>query len=282
MRNSEIKVGYLVSYDYEYMKNSLPTVYEYADIIAVAIDKDRMTWKGTNYEIADSFFEWLKEYDKDNKIRIYEDSFFDPDLTVMENDTRERNMLGRFMGEGGWHIQVDSDEYFLDFKKFTDYLKSLDMIVATSVFARWVTIFKLDTENAFIIDNGEKFPVATNFVSYDNARLSFNAKKEINSEFKVIHQSWGRSEDELRQKLSNWGHSNDFDIESYFRLWKAIDKHTYKYITNFHPLNGFDWQKLECIEAKDIPTLIEKVRIIQEEKAGRKKNKWKSLFRRKK
>jgi hypothetical protein len=33
----------------------------------------------------------------------------------MECDTRERNMLAKYMGEGGWHVQIDADEYFADF-----------------------------------------------------------------------------------------------------------------------------------------------------------------------
>jgi hypothetical protein len=36
----EIKVGMLVSYDYESIKNSLPPVYDYADRIVLAVDKD--------------------------------------------------------------------------------------------------------------------------------------------------------------------------------------------------------------------------------------------------
>jgi hypothetical protein len=37
----------------------------------------------------------------------------------MENETRERMMIAQRMGEGGWHVQVDSDEYFLDFGTFS-------------------------------------------------------------------------------------------------------------------------------------------------------------------
>jgi len=281
MNNLEIKVGYLVSYDYEYMKYSLPTVYNHADSIAIAIDKDRLTWKGAKYEIADSFFEWLKDYDKDNKIKIYEDSFYDPELTVIENDTRERNMLARFMGDGGWHIQVDTDEYFLDFDKFVNYLKNLNAKVSTSVLAEWITIFRYDENYMFILDNNERFPVATNYALYESTRYTKKTKKKIYTKFKAIHQSWGRTEEELRQKLENWGHSNDFDTESYFQFWKTIDKYTYKYICDFHPITPHFWHKLECVEAKDIPSLIAKVKIIQEEKASQKKN-WLSFFKRKK
>ena len=35
------QVGFLVSYDYELLKNSLPRVYEESDTIILAIDKER-------------------------------------------------------------------------------------------------------------------------------------------------------------------------------------------------------------------------------------------------
>jgi len=45
----EIKVGMLVSYDYESIKNSLPPVYDYADRIVLAVDKDGKTCKRNKY-----------------------------------------------------------------------------------------------------------------------------------------------------------------------------------------------------------------------------------------
>jgi len=105
-----IKVGFLVSYDYNYLRTSLPLVYAEADSVSLAIDKQRRTWNGGSFTIDDAFFEWLKSMDTKKKIRIYEDDFFDPNLSAIENDSRERNMLAKFMGEGGWHVQVDADE----------------------------------------------------------------------------------------------------------------------------------------------------------------------------
>lgn len=115
MNNKQnIKVGYLVSYDYQLMEYSLPTVYQCSDQIYLAIDKNRKTWRGNTYELPNTFFEWIKGVDKENKIHIYEDSFYFSNISPMELETRERNLLANFMGSGGWHIQIDVDEYFLD------------------------------------------------------------------------------------------------------------------------------------------------------------------------
>ena len=53
-----IKVGYLISYDYELLFSSLPTVYDESDEIFLAIDKDRRTWAGNNFSLPSTF---LKE-----------------------------------------------------------------------------------------------------------------------------------------------------------------------------------------------------------------------------
>lgn len=67
-----------------------------------------MPWRKTNTsepgaEIplkSPKVFEWVKSIDTEGKISIYEDDFYVPGLSNRENDTRERNMLARFMGEG--------------------------------------------------------------------------------------------------------------------------------------------------------------------------------------
>ena len=118
-----IKVGFLVSYDFKYLYQSIPLVYNDADLIVLAVDKERLTWSGNPLVIDPDFFEWVQKFDVLKKIVIYEDSFFVPENSPAQNDTRERNLLAKAMGEGGWHIQIDSDEYFNDFKSFTDFLK---------------------------------------------------------------------------------------------------------------------------------------------------------------
>lgn len=283
MRNSKIHVGYLVSYDYKYIKYSLPTVYESADKIVLAIDKDRLTWKGTPIDIPNSFFDWVKDFDKDNKIEIYEDSFYSSELTPIECDTRERNMLADFMGKEAWVVQIDSDEYFLNFEGFASFLRNLDFNTSTLVYAQWITIFKFeDNGNAFVIDNGEAFPVATNCFPYDYVRDSHGARKKYWTNFKALHQSWGRTDEELMQKLGNWGHVDDFDTNSYFLFWKSIDKHNYKYIRDFHPiLAPSTWSSLEYIESRDIPSLIEKVKLAQGDEMERIVKKRSSFFRKK-
>lgn len=44
-----VKVGFCVSYDWELLKISLPRIYAHADLICLAVDKDRKSWMGNPY-----------------------------------------------------------------------------------------------------------------------------------------------------------------------------------------------------------------------------------------
>jgi len=254
-----VKVGFLISYDYMFIKDSLPRVYPYADYIAFAIDSERKTWGGESFEIPDSFFEWVKDFDKENKIHIYEDSFSIPTLSSIECDVRERNMLATFMGYDGWHVFVDSDEYFFDFKSFKEYLLSLDINIPTQVYAKLITMFQKDNNGYYIIMTNETYPVATNNPNYVGCRLSGDFKIEKYTDFNVLHQSWAREDDEIKLKIRNWGHNTDFDIDAYYSFWKMINKQTYKYARSFHPLDPWLWPSLEYFDTKDISDLITRV-----------------------
>jgi hypothetical protein len=258
--NNLIKVGVLVSYDWEYLKQSLPIIYGHSDKIVLAVDINRNTWSGNKYNLPDEFFNFIKGFDLDNKISIYEDDFYDSSLTVMENDTRERRMLSDYMGEGGWHLQIDSDEYFIDYKGFINFLKKSykKHKEAVDIYCPVISLFKKNSEGYFFVIQSEdaiiKFPIATNKPDYVNARVGRN--KVITTDFYIIHDTWARTEDQLLLKLSNWSHANDFDVKSYFALWKAIDKNNYKYIKDFHPLENKFWYKLGYVESSSVPKLL--------------------------
>ena len=122
----KIQTGFLVSYDYEKLKKSIPPVYEKSDEIFLALDHENRTWTGTKFEIDDAFFAWIDTFDVDKKITIYRDDFYIPELSPIDNDSRERTLLSEKMGIGNWLVQVDADEIFLDFDKFVETLRKYD------------------------------------------------------------------------------------------------------------------------------------------------------------
>lgn len=254
-----IKVGFLISYDYQLLKNALPLVYNQATVIALALDSQLKTWTGNDLLVDKNFFAWLEEFDREKKIKIYRDKFYSESLSPMECETLERRKLADFMGLGGWHVQLDADEYFLNFGNFVRYLQVIDRKYSSAqpieIFAELLPLFKKDGKGYYIIETREKFPVATNIPSYMKAR-NCGHKLQIQTSFGVVHQSWARSPNEIRQKIDNWGHTHDFDIEGFYKLWATLDHFNYHELKNFHPMHSTLWPSLYYIESAGIESLL--------------------------
>lgn len=261
-----IKLGYLLSYDYEYIFNSLSLVYDYADVIYICFDKDSKTWTGQKLEIPENIFSKIKSLDIQNKISFYSDSFYIPNTPPIDLETRQRNMLAEKMGKGGWHIQIDSDEYPLYFKELCSFLRKHKYLLRNphktpaNFFVKFITLFR-KTENGFLAVTPYQEPcfLITNLPDYFNARYPKNPVTYHIDSY-IIHQSWARDEDEIYTKIKNWGHTNDFDVDTFYSEWKDVSLDNYSKLENFHPLNPEDWQSLEFIEAKNIDDLIATLR----------------------
>eukprot|EP01132_Coremiostelium_polycephalum_P015391 gene15391-18594_t len=242
---SIIKVGYLISYDYEFLKISLPRVYRFVNEIYLAVDADRKTWAGEKVTIADEFWTWIKEFDVERKITIYEDYFYVPELGPMECETRERNLLVKQMGKADWYVQIDSDEYFVDFESFAHRLEKYKPTGPTTISCKVATLFKEIPSGYLLIDESVTIlQFATNNPFYDMARVNASENKLVQWNDLVLHQSWARSAPEILFKLNNWGHKNDFNTLSFYKLWDAIDENNYDCLRNFHPLEPKVWPNL--------------------------------------
>lgn len=259
-----IKVGMPVSYDYAFLYHSLPLVYDHADRITLAVDQACRTWTGTPFAIADSFWDWIRDIDVQQKIDVYRDEFYRPGFKAMENDTRERMLLARQMGEGGWHVQIDSDEYFPNFGAFAQFLRRHSRWThfgarPIDVCAFLIPLFKqVDGGFLYIKDAYETFFLATNFPDYKMARGSDHLIRY--APFCLFHQTWARAEPEVWTKANSIGHVDHFNVQSYFDLWKVVDRHNYRYIRNFHPLIPSVWPSLEWGPGKDISEFIRNFR----------------------
>lgn len=264
-----IKIGYLISYDYKYIFHSIKTLYDDVDKIFIAIDKDYLTWNGNKFLIPNAFFDEIKILDVKNKIEFYFDSFYVNELTTMECETRERNMLSKKMGKG-WQIQLDTDEYIYDFKTVKKLLSRLWVLnlfpfLNISFSGEWVTLYKKVDDGFLYIENGERFNFLFNKPNFQKAR-GISGSINIFTGIKAIHQSWARDEAEILDKIVNWGHNIDFDTDEYFKKWKALDKSNYLNYVNFHPLKAEVWDKLYLIRQKNIEDFIKEYESVNPQK----------------
>ncbi len=255
----KIHVGFLLSYDYEKLKNSLPPIYKDADAIFIAQDKDYRTWSGKNFEVSPSFYEWLKAIDTEKKIQIYVDDFYIPELSAIDNDTRERQLLSEKMGVGNWLVQVDSDEYFVDFASFVKNLRKYDHFLENpkktpiQISGFLINMYKYTDAGLLYAPTPTKALLATNFPSYTCARQT--RKRIIYTDHLLMHECVSRSEEELVQKFTNWGHKTDFDIDEYMNKWRSVTKDNYKEMKDFFYLEPEVWKTLEYIDSKDMEVI---------------------------
>lgn len=259
-----IKAGYLISYDYSYIFNSLKLIYDHVDSIVISYDVDNKTWAGNDILIPDSFFAEVKAIDIHGKITFYKDQFYLPNMEPMELETRQRNMMAEKMGRGGWHIQIDSDEYAYNFRLLAQFLRKNQFLTRKpsktpiNFLVRWIVLFKQNKSGFYVIQpfNESCFFITNNPV-YEKARQP-KIGKTIQLDYNLIHQSWARTAIEIEQKIKNWGHKNDFDVQEFYEKWKDLDGNNYKNYINFHPLPGSFWGNLDFFDATNTQDFIEK------------------------
>jgi hypothetical protein len=262
MNRKQIKVAFCVAYDWAFLQYSLPLVYKDSDQICLAIDKDRISWSGNKFEFDELGFRTLIDnIDIDKKIKIYEDDFHLADKSPMENEVRQRNLMADFLGAtDGWHLQLDSDEYFLNFHGFVQYLQKLRPSRLTNICCPWITLYKRIDEGFLMVNpvnfkQVEYIPIATNTPHYEHGRR--NGYFNHYTDFAILHQSWARSKEEVWQKLNNWGHRNDSDINAYFKLWEDVNIDNFKSYRNFNQVNPEIWPSLSMLPLSGDKSIVE-------------------------
>jgi len=258
----KVKIGFCVAYDWYLLEYALPPVYEAADIICLSLDINRTSWSGLTFAFDEKgFLDLVKRIDTQKKIVVLEESFYVPSLRPMQNEIRQRNRMAEVLGAGGWHIQLDCDEYFPDFGGFVNYLFSLPEKKSkdVNICCLWIVLYK-QTKNGFLYVDPERkdnlyfIQIATRNPSYEHGRR--NGNFNICTSFYLVHQSWARTENEIREKIANWGHSDDLDSAAYFEKWNAIDEDNYTRIRNFHPTTPEIFPSLVFEKGQTIPELL--------------------------
>jgi hypothetical protein len=271
LKLTSIKVGYIVSYDYEYLLTSINTLYDYVDKIVLAVDINRQTWSGNKFEIPQSFFDSIKEFDKRNIIEIYFDDFYVPALSPMECETRERNLLLKKLGRKGWKLQLDVDEYIYDFKAVKKFLlrnwffNVFPKLTPMQFRGKLITLFKEIQDGFLYIDNNERFSFITNGIENEMARLD-SKTPSFYTDIVVVHQSWARKKEEIVQKISNWGHRDDFDTAAYYDFWDKLNQSNYLDYVNIHPMRPELWNKLYLLNCNGINEFITKYEALHPQK----------------
>ena len=170
-------------------------------------------------------------------------------------DTRERKMLSDKMGIGNWLIQIDSDEYFIDFEGFVKQIKKYDHYLdqpekhKIQIAAFWVIIYKYTENGILYVDKPMKSIFATNYPNYKAFRRT--NERVIYLDSLVLHESVSRTEEELRYKLKNWSHNTHVN-NSFLDKWLKVNESNYKEYSDFYYIEPSRWKTLDYFPTKNI------------------------------
>lgn len=247
----------LVSYDYRFLLSTISRYLSHVDEVVLGIDSEGLTWSGEPFAIPGSFFDQLRRLDqRPPKIRLASQPFYSASRSPMENDVAERNALSLEVQEGNWIVSIDADEYLVNPSEFFGFLRQGETDGDVCVEGQWITVFKDLGGWLLVVAAGpdgllERFPIAT--LQRGAFRQSrWTEARPVLSPCVALHYSWGRQEEDLRQKLLNWSHSQDFDVRSYFEFWRGINETNYATIRNFHPIWPTMWSRLVLVEKADL------------------------------
>lgn len=236
-----------VAYDWQYAPQAVAAIRDHVDEIILGVDSARMTWAGNSFSI--DVPELLARCESD-KVHVIEGDFHDSP-SPSENELRERNYL-RARAKHPWIMQVDADEYL----EFRSDLRALVGAMAGRAepiqgFGTWVTVMKTFGDWALVVHPpSEAFPLISQRVVPLHAGRHAGSKAAVMTDIRALHWSWGRTRDEVRQKLENWGHARDFDTSRFLEWWDGLSLENYQEQRDFHPLSGPTWKSLRKVRVQ--------------------------------
>jgi hypothetical protein len=251
-----------LAYDWKYAFDAVRSYYAIADEIILGLDVDRISFSKQPFPFDDAAVaDLIAQIDTDKKIRIVEANFHSHD-TPLESDTAERRLLGAICRMDNWVVQIDADEILLNPFDFKRFMQNASPDVC--VWAVWLPVYKIIGDKALVIGGHlETHPVATCSPHlYTFGRVTNQPTEQ--SMLYLLHLSFCRDEEELVRKLTNWGHSNQIDLEKTVALWRATTLENYYQLRDFHHIHGplwkflkvIDWPPKALFDARDLQQLV--------------------------
>ena len=160
------------------------------------------------------------------------------------------------MGIGNWLVQIDSDEYFINFENFVKNLRKYDHFLDNpektkiQIAGFLINMYKYSDGGVFFVKKPTRVLAATNYPNYKVARQT--KQRIIYTPNILWHETLAREEKDIEFKLKNWGHNVDVDIEKFMDKWRSVNISNYKNLRDFFYMNPKRWKKLEFVKGENI------------------------------
>ena len=261
----------LISYDAEYLPNSIGQYYDYVDEIILGVDKDRISWSKNSYSFdEDKLWKELQKIDGDNKISVIEEDFHKSDVPI-ENDNYERNFL-KEQCENEVILSIDADEFLLNHKTFFyDYFPIVERYLNNyDICMTWATPYKEIDDTTLVIANEDGTPffgenqgfVTTKNSTFTYARWTDKSSAGLGrllSPLVAIHYSLCRDKDPLKEKIHNIGHSDIVEQDPFYDLWNQVTLENFGELRNFKTsgIGEAQWPRLYDVKTEELLSYYE-------------------------
>jgi hypothetical protein len=247
----------LISYDAEYLPDSIKSYYEYVDEIVLGLDKDRISWSRNKFSFdEESLWKQLRDIDYDNKICVIEDNFHRSSVPI-ENDTHERNFL-KAKCDHDWVFSFDADEVLVNARDFfLNFCPTVQNYKDVELMFTWYLMYKeLDNGYLVIADENREHLFKKDIQGFtadrDTHTFTYcrwtNSKKKILSPLGIKHFSFCRPQAQLDKKVNNFGHSIESKQDPFYAVQQTVTKDNYEQLRNFKTHgSGAQWPTLKFV-----------------------------------
>ena len=263
----KISVISLISYDAEYLPESIKSYYNFVDEIILGLDESRISWSGNKFSFdEDKLSEELQKIDTEGKIFIVESNFHRSSNPI-ENDTHERNYLKTHCSNE-LVLSFDADEVLVNAKDF--FIKFLPKVKDYSnieLMFTWFLLYKeLDEGYLVIADENREHVFNKDIQGFSANKLIHtyhycrwtNATKKLLTPLAIKHKSFCRPKKQLLDKVKNFGHSAESINDPFYEVQDKINISNYKNLRNFKTHGaGAQWSTLKLIPKNELDSYLE-------------------------
>lgn len=255
--SDKISVISLISYDASYLPASINSYYRYVDEIVLGLDVDRISWSKNSFKFdEDKLWSELKKIDTDNKITIVEENFHRSSVPI-ENDTHQRNYL-KAQCSNKLVLSFDADEvlinprdFFIDFLPIVRDYEDVELMFTWFLFYKKVKggylIIADENRNHLFKQDIQGFSAHRDLHTYTYCRWT-NSTNKILSPLAIAHYSFCRPDQELADKINNFGHSIESKKDPFYEVQRQVSEHNYQQLRNFKTHgSGAQWPTLKFV-----------------------------------
>lgn len=280
MSPSRPRLGaYVLPGDPVWLRSSLSRYYGLLDRLVVPVPEDGLSWRGASLPVQECL-EIIKAVDHRGIVEVIHGTWTDTDHPLRAENAQRQAAIDE-LGDVDWVLQVDNDEFLPDVEALLGMLRRAEHLNLSAVEWPMRVVFRrlrsgrylevVDANRQPRYDYPGPIAVRPGVRVVDCRRVSEPflrpvvrgdtsstqvARPVADGELRmpglepgqaILHNSWGRPVRDIRRKMGSSSHQLGPRMIFYFwAVWRASPL-TWRWLRNFHLLQGPLWPRLAVL-----------------------------------